>query len=126
MGLFSFIFGGGNAEVIAKSIAKYHRDSGDFDTVVLFYYSDFKNRQPGDRHYSKAKQAVELIENGEITNFVDLGALALWVDAAPEHYTFYEVSVDFSAKLAKYLARNGVEEKYITGCIQPNFVVMGE
>ena len=49
---------------------------------------------------ARHRNQVELIENGEITNFVDLGALALWVDAAPEHYTFYEVSVDFSAKLA--------------------------
>ena len=115
MGILSFIFGGGNIGLIAKSIAGHHKRLGDFNEVLKIYESDFRSRPVGSRKYDKAKYALGLIEKREIKNYRDLAVLALVVDAAPSNQYFHEVARDFSSKLTKYLTDHGVDNAHITG-----------
>ncbi|EFI36153.1 hypothetical protein Dthio_PD3608 [Desulfonatronospira thiodismutans ASO3-1] len=113
MGIFSWIFGGGNVELVAKSLAKQHHALGNFNHVISAYYMDFSARQPGTRNYDKAMQAAEMIAKKEIKNYQDLGLLALYVDSTPNGYDLYFVRQSFSDEISKRLAQNGIDNYYI-------------
>ncbi|HEY8037710.1 MAG TPA: hypothetical protein VIF37_19195 [Methylobacter sp.] len=115
MGLVSFLFGGGNAGLIAKSIATHHHRLGKFNDVLNIYYRDFKSRSNGSKNYAKAQEAIEMIDNRHIRNYRDLAVLALMVDAAPSFYQFHEIEQDFSGKLIKSLTKNGIDMNHIAG-----------
>jgi hypothetical protein len=115
MGILSWLFGGGNAGLIAKSIAKHHRTMESFDAVTGIYLLDFGNRSPGSRNYDKAIKAVEMIVNEEIKNYRDLAILALYVDAAPQSYNFYDVQGMFAEDVSKYLSQHGIDSRHISG-----------
>jgi hypothetical protein len=115
MGLFSFIFDGGNVGLIAKSIAAHHQRLGDFDKVCAFYYDDFISRPRGSKNYEKAQKAVYMFVKNEINNYCDLAILALMVDAAPVHYNFSNMKQDFSEKIINHLLKNGLNINLISG-----------
>jgi|LakWasMe94_HOW11_FD_contig_123_5383_length_1420_multi_2_in_0_out_0_2 hypothetical protein len=115
MGLFSFVFDGGNVGLIAKSIAMHHKRLGDFDKVSDFYHEDFLSRPKGSKNYERAQEAIFLFLKGQVNNYCDLAILALMVDAAPAHYTFYDVKQDFSERLVKHLLKNGLDMNHISG-----------
>jgi hypothetical protein len=115
MGLLLFLFGGGNAGLIAKSIAMHHRRLGNFNDVLAFYYLDFDSRPVGSRNYARARFAAETIKLGTIINYRDIAALALFVDAAPDNYSFQDLHQDFSKKIAKYLIEHGLDMTNIAG-----------
>lgn len=116
MGLISWLLGGGNIGLIAQSLAEHHKRFQDFNTVLsVVYKADFASRSQSSGSYSKAQQAVQMIERGEIKNYRDLAILALLVDAAPKGQTFRDVAAEFSDDLTKYLAQNGLDARHISG-----------
>lgn len=115
MGLFSWLTDGGNIGLTAKSIAMHHERLGAFADVLAIYLNDFCSRQPGSRHYEKARLAVHMIQAGRIRNYRDLAILSLMVDAAPKNFFFDDVAEYFSDKIVKHLAGRGVSMDFITG-----------
>lgn len=115
MGILSFIFGGGNIGVIAKSLAGHHKRLGNYNDVLKIYETDFRSRPVGSARYQKAQYALELIDGREIKNYRDLAVLSLVVDAAPMNQSFHEVSRDFSPKLTKYLLDHGIDIDHVSG-----------
>ncbi len=109
MGILSYIFGGGNIGVIAKSISKHHEELKDFNAVCEFYRYDFAFRTSSHRKYEKSQEAIKMLDNEEICNYCDLAALVLWVDAAPNNYFYYHLKQDLSNKITKQLARYGLK-----------------
>jgi hypothetical protein len=115
MGLLSYVLGGGNIGLIAKSITNHHNRLGDFKSVLAFYRSDFSSRSPDSRRFNKAKKAAELIDSNAISNYRDLAALALFVDAAPMNQGFYDVKAQFQGDLTKHFRKHGLDENLING-----------
>ncbi len=115
MGFFSWLSGGGNVGMIAKSIARQHRSMGDFNAVLDVYFMDFSSRQNGSRNFDKAIEAVRMISKDKIRNYRDLSILSLFVDSSSANHSYYEVSSYFSDEVSKYLSQNGIDEHHISG-----------
>ena len=118
MGIFSFIFGGGNIGLIADSIAKHHKTLRNPREVFNIYYKDFSNvlRHPiGHPRSWKCTEAKIMLEDGEIRNYRDLAILALFVDAAPLNNSYPMVYENFAKSITKKLRIHGIDDELIVG-----------
>tara|TARA_R110002050_G_C8961761_1_gene514416 strand:+ start:8631 stop:9041 length:411 start_codon:yes stop_codon:yes gene_type:complete len=116
MGLFSFLFNGGNVGQIVQSLAYHHNRLGSFEEVIQVYLSDFKSRSIDSSKYEKARFAVAAIEDGNIIkNYRNLAVLALVVDAAPPSHYFAEVLENFGEELETRLQKHGLSQELVSG-----------
>ena len=115
MGFFSFLFRGGNVGVIAKTLSAQYKQYPNFNSLLLFYSLDFKNRKRDLNRSIKAEIAIDRIKSGEIKNYTELAALALQVDAAPNSHSYEYVLNGFKAELMKRLLKDGVDADSVFG-----------
>ena len=115
MSIFTFLFDGGNIGLIAKSLGRHYKLFPNFNSVLLFYLSDFLKQKRSIDRMDKANSAIDYIQNGDIKNYVDLAVLALMVDAAPISHTFDIVYESFAKKLEIKLMKNHIDEDSVKG-----------
>lgn len=115
MSIFTFLFDGGNIGLIAKSLGRHYKLYPNFNSVLLFYLSDFLKQKRSIDRMDKANIAIDYIQSGDIKNYVDLAVLALMVDAAPISHTFDIVYESFAKKLEIKLMKNHIDEDSVKG-----------
>jgi hypothetical protein len=116
MGIFSYIFGGGNIGLIVDSITKHHERLGDPRQVFQIYYNDYSDidRSTGPKRW-KCAEARVMMQDGEIKNYTDLAILALFVDAAPENNSYWMVYQNLADSITKKFRNKGINENLISG-----------
>jgi hypothetical protein len=110
---------GGNAKVIANSIAFRHANNNqDFCTVFLGFVEEiggdaYQVNDPGKA--KKARVALGWIFEGLVRNYATLGALVLSVNAAPNSTPIMTTIEDYAPRVGEHLLRAGVPRELVMG-----------
>jgi hypothetical protein len=110
---------GGNAKVMANSIAFRHTNNAqDFRRVFMSFVEDiydlaFSSNDPEKAR--KAHVALGWIFEGLVRNYAVLGALILNVNAAPASTPMMTTVEDFAPGIGEHLLRAGVNHEFVMG-----------
>ena len=106
---------GGNVKVAASSLASLHFycQSNYLNTYIMRLTSLMQVILP--KRNKKTFETINIVSNNNISNYIELVTLDLYINSAPEYTSFYETFNSFNKEIEKYLIKNGIERSYISG-----------